>query len=274
MSLDLEARILHEPAFAGVNATSAPDWFAPHDDAPLGYWRKPDGHIILAQYGENGTEKKLDRGFQRLGHQYGSFASAGTRTWTPSTDPLYPLVAKGGIREIPGDQLKLLGWHRKPDRNARASHRTVEALVERQMAAGLSREKALLAVMPQLASVDLTDYDCAACPGRLFPTEAAKIAHTSVVHKEAIQSESIGKAVAAAQSGGGSNADLVAALTDALKGLAPASGGGDSSEALLSIIEQQGEVIAGMKAQLDALTAKAPKGKLVKAAQTEEPAAE
>lgn len=240
MSLDLEARILHEPTTVpGQIATGRIDFFTPHDEAPLGYWRKPNGHIILAQYGENGTEKKLDRGFERLGSKYGSYASAGTRTWNPATDPLYPLVAKGGLREMPGEQIKLLGWHRPPDRTAKASHRAVEEMVQRVVAERrCERIEGVLTVMPQLLGMDLSDYVCAACPGRWFPTEAAMLAHESVMHKDAVQSRSIGSAVAQAQARQGAEA-----ASDA------------STDALLTLIANQGEMIASMRAEMDALRA-------------------
>lgn len=236
MAVSYEDRIVHEPSSVpGLLSTDKPSWFSPHDEAPLGYWRKPDGYIILSQYGENGTEKKLDRGFERLGSKYGSYASAGTRTWHPSQDPLYPLVAKGGIVEMPAKQIRELGWHRPPDRAAKASHRTLEAQIQRVMQERvLPREEALLVVAPQLRGVDLTDYSCAACPGRWFPSEAAMLAHESVVHRDAVQSRSIGNAVAAAQAGQSGAADQTA---------------------LLQIIAQQGELIAEMKARLDDLTA-------------------
>lgn len=257
-SPQLESRFLNEPNnVAGLTTLQkAPEWFAPADDAPMGYWRKPDGHIILSQYGENGTEKKLDRGFERLGAKYGSYASSMMGTLK---DPLLPLVLAGGLVELPAEQIKLLGWHRAPDRAAKRSHREVDTLVRAAMAQhGVGREEALLLVMPQLRGYDLADYDCAACPGRHFPTEAAKLAHTTVMHKEAIQSESIGKAVAAAQQGNG-------------------GGGSGDTAALLQIIAQQGDVIAGMKAQLDALTSDAGAPKAKRGAKTNdatEPAAE
>ena len=240
MSVDFESRILHEPAnVPGQIATGRLDhFFTPHDEAPLGYWRKPNGHIILAQYGENGTEKKLDRGFERLGQQYGSYASAGSRTWNPANDPLYPLVVKGGLRELPGEQIKLLGWHRPPDRTAKASHRAVEEMVQRVVAERrCERGEAVLAVMPQLVGLDLDDYVCAACPGRWFPTEAAMLAHESVMHKDAVQSRSIGSAVAQAQARQGPP------VSDA------------STDALLTLIANQGEMIAAMRAEIDALRA-------------------
>jgi hypothetical protein len=244
MSVNLDNRLVAEPIVEGVTRTGAPSWFAPHDEAPMGYWKKPtDGTVFLAQYGENGLDHKLKRNFTRL-HQYGEFASAGTRTWDPMLDPFYPLVMKGGLRELPPEQIKELGWHRVPSRDAKASHRAVEQLIQRvQTERSLSRDEALLAVMPQLKDFDLTDWPCVSHPGRLFPTEAAKISHDSVMHKEAIQSESIGRAVAVANANANANA---------------------SSDPLLALIAQQGELIAEMKSKIEVLEgAKAPKGKAV-----------
>lgn len=253
---ELESRFLRDPNVAGVSMLSkAPEWFTPPaDEAPLGYWRRPDNrYVYLAQYGDNGTERKLERGHERLGAlRYGSYPSAGTATWQPKDDPLYPLVVRGGLGELPGEQIKGLGWHRAPDRNARASHRKVAELVEQAMQArGISREAAVLAVMPQLEGIDLADYTCAMCPGRLFPTQASVLAHESVVHRDAVQSRSIGQAVAEAQ-GAGQRASAGAAGEPS----------GDAA-ALLSLIAGQGEVIAELKAQLAELRAErsAPKGK-------------
>lgn len=213
MAVDFNRYALAEPNVAGVTATTAPAWFnAPADDAPMGYWRKPDGHIILSQYGENGTERKLDRGFTRLGARYGTYSSSAIGE---SKDPLYPLVAKGGLVEMPAEQIIQLGWHRRPDRNARRSHRLVESLIEQAMQQhGTDRESARLLVMPQLTGHDLTDYLCAACPGRWFTSEGAVLNHESVMHKDAVQSRSIGMAVAQAQ--GGSAPSIAADNTSVL----------------------------------------------------------
>lgn len=242
MSVSLDNRLLTEPTVDGVTRTGAPSWFAPHDEAPMGYWKKPtDGSVFLAQYGENGLDHKLKRDFTRL-HQYGEFASAGTRTWDPVSDPFYPLVVKGGLKELPAAQIKELGWHRPPSRDAKASHRAVEQLIRQVMTErSLARDEALLAVMPQLRDVDLTDWTCVSHPGRFFPTEAAKVNHDAVMHKEAIQSESIGRAVASANGGG--------------------------NDALLTLLAQQGDLIADLKARLDA-SEKAPKGKAAKTTET------
>lgn len=235
MSVSLDNRLLVEPSVDGVTRTAAPSWFAPHDEAPLGYWQKPtDGSVFLAQYGENGLDAKIKRKFRRL-DEYGEFASAGTRTWDPTADPFFPLVKRGGLKELPAFQIKELGWHREPSRDARASHRAVEELVRRAMAErSLSRDEALLVVMPQLVGFDLTDWTCVSHPGRFFPTEATKVSHDAVMHKEAIQSESIGRAVASANGGAG-------------------------TEALVALIAQQGDLIADLKARLDARDAKTSK---------------
>lgn len=239
MSVSPESRILQEPSFAGVASASGADiakWLgAPADEAPMGYWRKPDGHVILAHYGENGTEKKLDRGFVRLGMQYGQYSSS---AMADLKDPFYGILARGGLKEFPAEQIKLLGWHRPADRNSKRSHRLVSELVERAMNAGLSRDEALVEVMPQLEGHDLTDYTCAACPGRWFPHKAAALNHEAVMHKDAVQSRSIGEAVAHAQTGNG--------------------GGGTSDagmDALLQMVATQGELIAGLQAQLAAQAA-------------------
>lgn len=237
MSVDLESRFLREPAvLPGQVALGKLDHiFQQHDEAPMGYWKKPDGHVILSQYGDNGTEKKLDREFVRLG-KYGSYASAAIANLK---DPLLPLVLAGGLQELPPDQIKLLGWHRVPDRAAKRSHREVDALVQAAMATrGISREEAVLVVMPQLVGFDLTEYTCVSHPGRYFPTEGAKRDHDSVMHKESLQAEATGKAVAAAQGGAAQAAAASSATTDAL----------------VALIAQQGEVIAQMRQQLADLT--------------------
>lgn len=240
----LEGRLagLADPQIAGVSAVDAVarKWVeAPSDEAPMGYWKKPnDGYVILAHYGENGTERKMDRGYVRLGARYGTYSSA---AMGELKDPLLGLVMRGGLDQMPAQQIKEIGWHRKPSNAAKRSHRAVEALIERAMAdKGLSRDEALLVVMPQLREIDLTDYTCAACRGRWFPTLDAKLSHDSVAHKDQLQAEATGKAVAAANSGGGASAN----------------------EALVALIAQQGDLIAEMKAEIAELRgAKAPKGK-------------
>lgn len=241
MAVDfLNDRLLSEPNVAGVTTVDAValKWVqAPADEAPMGYWRKPsDGYVFLAMYGENGTERKLDRGFVRLGARYGTYDSAAMAVLA---DPLLGLVMRGGLDQLPPRQIRELGWHRVPDRAAKRSHRQVHALVEAAMAKdGLTREQALVAVMPQLQGVDLTDHYCALCPGRIFISAASKTNHDTVMHREQVQSTSIGQAVAAAQGGAGSN------------------------DVLLSLIAQQGDLIANLTAKIDALeTTKAPKGK-------------
>lgn len=243
---DLEARVtLREPdSLPGQLPLGNVDHlYVAHDDAPMGYWRKPDGWVTLSQYGDNGTEKKLDREFVRLG-KYGTYSSSAIAR---DKDPLLPLVLKGGLCELPAEQVKNLGWHRAPDRTAKRSHREVHAMVQAVMQRqGCSHEEAVVAVMPQLAGVDLKDWECVPCKGRWFPTQGAFENHTTVMHREALQSESIGKAVAAAHGA--------------------ATGASASNEALLALIAQQGDVIAELKARLDAAEAKAEPKKNGKAA--------
>lgn len=243
---DLEARVtLREPdSLPGQLPLGRIDHlFVAHDDAPMGYWRKPDGWVILSQYGDNGTEKKLDRDFVRLG-KYGTYSSSAI---AQDKDPLLPLVLKDGLRELPAEQIKNLGWHRVPDRTAKRSHREVHAMVQATMQRqGCSREEAVAVVMPQTQGYDMTDHHCVPCNNRPFPTSAALQNHTTVMHKDALQSESIGKAVAAAHGA--------------------ATGASASNEALLALIAQQGDVIAELKARLDAAEAKGEPKKNGKAA--------
>jgi hypothetical protein len=196
MSVSLDNRLLVEPNVDGVTRTARRPG-SPRTTRPRWATGEADRrHVFLAQYGENGLDAKLKRKFERL-DQYGEFASAGTRTWDPMNDPFYPLVMKGGLRELP----------RRADQGAGLAPRAVprrQGVPSGRRGAGPAGDDRAVARPGRGAAgrdaaapdFDLTDWTCVSHPGRFFPTEGAKVNHDAVMHKEAIQSESIGRAVA------------------------------------------------------------------------------
>lgn len=193
----------------------------------VGYWRVRDdrmtrGRITLLPYGRNAGERQdREQDYVQL-RRYGSYKSNDAPgSWQPWRDPFLAIIQRGGIVEFDAQQIKDLGWHRRPVRNAYQSHRELWAKIDALMATGLSEREAIDQVMPALAGVIFEDAPCELCPGKIFSSLALKHRHDSIVHKEEVRSRETREAIAQAISeSGGQNADLLSAITQAIQALA------------------------------------------------------
>lgn len=174
--------------------------------APYCYWRKPErvdpdtgavtpGDIVFGQAGANGVRTKTRLRFIML-PQYGEYPfNSGRGGWDPLIDPYLRLLEKGGIREFSAAQIKEHQWHIRP-------HRVLRRQIEAYEQQGLSREQALLQVMPQLAGEDLTVHRCpsSGCP-RTFISQSHVDKHAGIAHKEELRNRDLQNAIAKAITG-------------------------------------------------------------------------
>ncbi len=234
MAIDVRARMAEaiaaqneSPAAAGLQeldaATqrTAENWSDPVR-AGLSYYRVPDqrmprGRITLLQNGNNAIEMIEYRDYQSLRSRYGGFKSANQIGDWQRNDPYLGIVQRNGLHEFDPQQVHDLKWHHAPTRDSSTSHLVIWQRIQARLDAGMDREAAILAVLPQLEGWDLAEYPCALCPGRVggaFATPETLEAHRSVMHKENVQTEGTRDAVSAALQTSGSNmGDLVSALT-------------------------------------------------------------
>lgn len=205
---------------ATQGAISAADFTDPRS-VSAGYWRKPDGWIRLSQYGQNSMDA-LMRGHTML-PRYGQFAPPGAAGPNDPLrfDPLYMLVRNGGAHEVPPEQVQNLRWHRRPQPNAKPSHKLLWERVSDALTRGLDEADAVETALPQLRGTDWRtwqDVKCQFCPGRVFNNSDDVARHESVMHQEDVRTRELRDSISTAlKEGGQPQGPLMAVLSTLLE---------------------------------------------------------
>lgn len=206
----------------------------------VGYWKKPNGEIIVSQTGANGMRTNATKGLLFLARYRQMKLNGGAGSHNMLTDPYGPMLAQGGIVEFGAAQIIELGWHRKP-------HPILERQVAAMQAAGVAREDAIRRAMPQLADVSWEDHPCPHCRGRVFNSEGELASH-EIMHSDEKRdrrlSDAMSRAMGAASEQG---AAMVGPLMDVIRELAEVQRG--QAAALTTLQESVGEMARAIAGQ-------------------------
>ena len=141
---------------------------APPGKGRHGYYRKPDGWIVVAATTPSNRSDYEYKGFTFL-PQYGEFTNGSAQPraaakerdargnpWNPALEPWRLIFQLNGAKEFPVDQVIGYRWHIRPP------YREVS--------------------FPQLAGIEITNYGCPECEKGVFasinPLEAAQMLRT------------------------------------------------------------------------------------------------
>jgi hypothetical protein len=176
-----------------------------------GYWKKPNGEIVLLDSGPNGMQAYTRKRWMLL-PEYGQWSLSPQRGWQPMTDPYRKILEFGGIREFTREQIVELHWHTRP-------HPVLQRKIDVFVQSGMDKRAALDAVIPQLAGYEWEVFRCGnpACRDRAFNSESELRGH-EVLHREDVRTREMSNAISTAISG--SQAANMESLAPALTAIA------------------------------------------------------
>lgn len=164
------------------------------------YWRRKDGYITIAPSWAVEYMMNVKTGMQPL-DAYGEFTLS--RSPSQNFDAHHEngwrvILANGGAKEFPVEQIREYGWDKK---------------------APLGLDAKPLDLFPQLVGEDLTRFKCAHCR-RDFITEDDRSKHEQIAHaRKSDQTELARQLAAANQANQGPMTDLLTMMGKAIIGL-------------------------------------------------------
>lgn len=160
------------------------------DDAPYCYYRQPNGWITTGLWGKQGQEFPIQEikyereGWKSLREQYGVFQMS---TYMLDHE-MEVLIMRGGVLEIPKDQIIAHGWDHSPFKVpicGTATGRQHLATFGKALHTPRCWNQANLVQWPQLVGhVASKPEPCPFCDDSVSPTDAARQQHIRAMHKE------------------------------------------------------------------------------------------